>query len=51
MLTTDILFTLFSAKKNQIKLDNCNCHGQLPGFTFIDVRLREITNVSVSRDL
>ena len=33
------------------ELDNCNCHGQLLGFTIIDVRFREITNVSVSRDL
>ena len=35
----------------QSQLDNCNCHGQLPGFTIIDVRFRKITNVSVSRDL
>jgi len=43
--------SFFVVRQLQQKLDNCNCHGQLPGFTIIDVRFREITNVSISRDL
>jgi len=25
--------------QQQCKLDNCNCHGQLPGFTIMNVRM------------
>ena len=48
-LSAELIST--SSKQSENKLDNCNCRGQLPGFTIIDVRFCEITNVYVSRHL
>jgi len=35
----DIKNELPSLSKHDIKIENCNCHGQLPSFTKIDVRM------------
>ena len=47
-LTIYVTYKGVAEDADKLKLDNCNCHGQLPGFTVIDVRFRKITNVCIT---